>query len=100
MTNLPPGVTDSMIPGNEPYPQTLVLEDFEEIDLDEWKSWDVGEGESACHRCEEVVGFHLGRSRSNPDVDSFEWAACWFVGPWEQVVCESCRVDLIEECVE
>lgn len=97
MTNLPPGVTDTMLPGNEPFGGTLTPEDFVEVDLAEWANWGVSEGEAACDLCGEVIGYYLGRSAANPDADTEEWAACWIVAPWEQIVCGDCREHLATE---
>ena len=94
-SNLPPGITESMIPGNQPANLPLVSEDFEEVTIEEWETWGVGEGESTCSVCTEVIGYYLGSHPYMPDVDHGAWTTCWQVPALEQVVCEDCREHLL-----
>lgn len=90
MSNLPPGVSESMIPGNEPDPNMyeVVPEDFVEVTVEEWTEWNVGEGEAECDACKAMVGAFLYCSDSW-EPETLEWAICWTIG--DKVVCDDCR---------
>ncbi len=94
-SNLPPGVTESMIPGGVRVTYNVCPEDFEEVTLEQWTEWDVEPSSSECFLCNEVVGMYLGRSARNPDVDAEAWAACWEVD--ERLVCDDCRQRILDD---
>ena len=92
-SDLPPGVTESMIPGGGGY-GPVTAEDFVEVTVDKWSEWDVGEGESECDWCGEVVGYYLtGGDDWEPEREA--WAACWEVD--EYVACIDCRQMMLDQ---
>ena len=95
MSNLPPGVTESMIPGNESRPVwSFVPEDFVEVTVEDWTDWNVGEAEAECDLCEAMIGFYL--HCSDPSLpETGAWATCFVVD--DKVVCEDCREWLLSE---
>ena len=93
-SDLPPGITESMIPGCGGGYGPVVAEDFVEITLADWSEWDIGEGESSCDCCGEVVGYYLtGGDPSEPEREA--WASCWDAD--ERTWCDDCRNLLIED---
>ena len=97
-SNLPPGITESMIPGcgGVRFTYNVTPEDFVEITMDDWLEWDVEPGSSECFLCSEVVGFYIGRSARNPDVDTEAWATCWEVDE-DRLVCDDCRERMLDD---
>ncbi len=99
MSNLPPGVTENMIPGCATIDLwDLVPEDFEELDaseLDDLMGEPVEPDTVTCARCGETVGPYWGRNPQNPDVDDLRFATCWLFD--DRLVCDDCREALLAE---
>ena len=98
LSNLPPGVTDSMIPGNGPIfiPGAFAADEFEELTEREFEELETEPSTVSCDRCSDVVGPYWGRNRRNPDVDALYFAVCWMT-PDERIVCDDCREAMTEE---
>ena len=96
LSNLPPGITEGMLPGNRQY-APLVEEDFVEMDRSEWDHNVDAPNDWECDACKATVGFYEGRSENSED--AVHWAACW-VTTDDTVVCDDCREGLLERAAE
>ena len=85
MTNLPPGVTDSMIPGNGPG-------EYEELTRDDWDD-NYAPGSWTCEAtgCDAEIGYHE-RSHRTHDHEEVVWAETWLT-PDEKLVCGDCYAE-------
>lgn len=86
MSNLPPGVTDAMIPGNGPG-------ELEELDQNDY----VGEepGTWTCEVCNDATVGWYEQAHAVYDYDVVVWAPTWLT-PDEKLACADC-VAAIEE---
>lgn len=91
--NLPPGITESMIPGCGTYLHGFVAEDFVELDYGDWLDWGVFEGDGACERCGVMIGAYFPDLATDPH--HYEWTPCWLVA--ELTVCADCRAEMLED---
>jgi hypothetical protein len=85
MSNLPPGVTDYMIPGCGPA-------EYEELTADDWDD-NYAPGSWACEAtgCDAEIGYY---ERPHPfhDYDQVAWAETWLT-PDEKLVCGDCYAE-------
>jgi hypothetical protein len=98
LSNYPPGVTESMVPGCGPAPAVweLVPEAFVELTEDVLADIVGGVPEPdavLCDWCGETVGPVWGVSAWNEDVDALRWGAAWVCD--ENIVCDDCKCDAL-----
>lgn len=97
LSNLPPGVTENMIPGNGIFiPGEFAADEFEELTERDFEEWETEPSTASCSRCFDVVGPYMGRHWKNPDVDALYFATCWMT-PDDRIVCDDCREAMTEE---